>query len=69
MNKIVYQLDRDSSNSKLKFEQLLELELDASEVATDMFVLDGIIVTRINDDEIRFYLEPLVATDDPVEPL
>jgi len=46
----------------------MELKLEAGDVATDLFVFDGIVAVRINDNEFRFFIEPLVFSD-PIEPL
>ena len=46
----------------------MELDLDILDIATDLFVLDGIVAARINDQEFRFFPKPLVLSDS-VEPL
>lgn len=46
----------------------MQLSLNASEVATDLWVHDGMVAVRINDNGFKFFVEPLVAST-PVKPL
>ena len=61
-------LHRDPDDYKVQIDELMELSLEAGNVPTDLFVLDGIVAVRINDNRFRFFIEPLVVRD-PIEPL
>lgn len=64
----VLKLHRDPNDYEVELDELMELSLQPGEVATDLFVLDGIVAVRINDNKFRFFIEPLVVRD-PIEPL
>ena len=47
----------------------MELDLkNDTDIATDLWVLDGIVAVRINDKSFKFFIEPLVVSV-PVAPL
>lgn len=47
----------------------MELDLkNDTDIATDLWVLDGIVAVRINDKSFKFFIEPLVVSV-PVTPL
>lgn len=47
----------------------MELDLkNDTDIATDLWVLDGIVAVRINNKSFKFFIEPLVVSV-PVVPL
>lgn len=64
----VQRLHRDGSEATAQIDTLMVLSLNATETATDLWVHDGLIAVRINDNKFKFFIEPLVAST-PVEAL
>ena len=68
-NNKVHKLHRDEESGAVEVETLMELDLkNDTDVATDLWVLDGIVAVRINDKAFKFFIEPLVVSV-PVTPL
>ena len=67
-DKKVYRLHRDTPDMSVKVDFLVDLAIGEDDWAYEAWVLDGIIAVRVNDDEFRFFMEPLVQSI-AVEPL
>ena len=40
----------------------MQLSLAEGDIATDVYVLDGMVAVRVNNDGFKFFIEPLVST-------
>jgi hypothetical protein len=61
-NNNVHKLYRDPQTGSVEVDTLMQLSLPSLDVATDLWVLDGIVAVRINDKNFKFFIEPLVVS-------
>jgi len=58
----VIRINRDPVTLTVSYQFLMQLSLDEGDVATDVYVLDGMVAVRVNNDGFKFFIEPLVST-------
>ena len=64
-------LRRDETTGDVQIDHLMQIEVpnnQFTELATDAYLLDGVVAVRVNDNEFYFYIQPLVQSE-PVQAL